>query len=90
VFWRIVLPLSLPGVAAGCFLVFILSIGSFITPALLGGLRDMFVAQLIEQLVNRLLDWNAAAAMAVALLGMTLGLAYVFERMLGIGKVWPK
>lgn len=90
IFFAIVLPLSLPGVAAGCFIVFILSIGAFITPALLGGLRDTFIAQLIEQQVSTLLDWNGAAAMTIVLLGITLGLVYVFDRLLGIEKIWPE
>lgn len=87
-FTRVILPLSLPGIGAGCVLVFILAIGAFVTPALLGGLEDMFIAQLIEQQVNVLLDWNMAATLTVVLLGTTLGLLYLFGQVLSIGRIW--
>lgn len=69
---RIVLPLSLPGVAAGCALVFVLSLGFFITPALLGGGRVMMIGMLIEQQIRELLDWPFASALSVVLLAVTL------------------
>ena len=52
VFTRIFLPLSLPGVAAGCLLVFILALGFYITPALLGGQRDVMISMLIQQQIS--------------------------------------
>ncbi|WP_162409831.1 ABC transporter permease [Acuticoccus sediminis] len=78
-FRRVLFPLSLPAVVSGCGLVFILTVGSFVTPVLLGGLRDVFVAQLIEMLVNQLVDWPAAAALTVALLVVVLVLMTVFR-----------
>jgi ABC-type spermidine/putrescine transport system permease subunit I len=71
-FWRIVLPLTLNGVFAGGVLVFVLSLGFFITPALLGGGRVMMVAVLIEQQVRETLNWPFAAALSAVLLAATL------------------
>jgi len=87
-FRRVFFPLSLPGVGAGCLLVFVLSIGYFITPALLGGLGDTFIAQLIEQQVNVVLNWNFAAALAVTLFVATMILLYLYNRLLGLDKIW--
>ena len=75
IFLRITLPLSMPGVIAGCALVFTISLGFFITPALLGGGQVMMIAQLIEEQVRQFLDWPFAAALSTVLLGVTL-LAY--------------
>ncbi len=72
-FARITFPLSLPGVFAGCALVFVITLGFFITPALLGGGRVMMISMLIEQQVREFLDWNFAAALASVLLVVTLG-----------------
>lgn len=72
IFWRIYLPLTLPGVLAGLTLVYILAIGFFITPALLGGGKVIMIAVLIESQIRQFLDWNFAAALSVVLLGTTL------------------
>jgi ABC-type spermidine/putrescine transport system permease subunit I len=74
IFWRIWLPLTLPGVFAGAVIVFVLSLGFFITPALLGGGRVMMVAVLIEQEVHQTLNWPLAAALSAVLLALTLGI----------------
>lgn len=79
-FLWVFLPLSLPGVAAGSLLVFIISLGFFVTPALLGGLRDVTYVMLIEKQVNELLNWPLAGAMAVVLLVVTLGLVLLYQR----------
>src|SRR5262245_38799055 len=71
-FRRIVLPLSWPGIAGGTLLVFILSLGFFITPALMGGPQDMMIAMLIEREVEFTLNWSFASALAVILLALTL------------------
>lgn len=89
VFWRIYLPLTLNGIAAGTILVFVLSLGFFITPALLGGGRVVMIAVLIQQQVGELLDWNFAAALSGLLLVVTV-LIYALvqtaiERRQGIG-----
>ena len=75
VFFRIHLPVTLPGIAAGGVLVFVLALGFFITPALLGGGKVMMIAVLIQQQVGELLDWNFAAALSTLLTVATV-LAY--------------
>jgi ABC-type spermidine/putrescine transport system permease subunit I len=79
VFWRIYLPLTLNGIAAGTILVFVLSLGFFITPALLGGGRVMMIAVLIQQQVSELLDWNFAAALSGLLLVATVLVYWVVQ-----------
>ena len=71
-FWRVFLPLSLPGVAGGTLLVFILSLGFFITPRLMGSPSDVMIAMLIEHEVEFTLNWSFASALAVILLALTL------------------
>lgn len=67
-FYRVFLPLSLPGIVSGSVIVFVNSLGYFVTPALLGGRNDMLISQLIELNVNTTFDWNFAAALSVMLL----------------------
>ena len=81
-FWRVTLPLSMPGVAAGGLLVFIVSLGFFITPALLGGPRQMMVSNLIEFSVRQVLNWPFAFALANTLLLGTLLLYAIYVRVL--------
>ena len=81
-FWRITLPLSAPGVAAGGLLVFIVALGFFITPALLGGPKQMRVSNLIECSVRQVLNWPFAFALADTLLIGTLALYAIYLRML--------
>lgn len=72
VFLRVYFPLTLPGVLAGVTLVFVLSIGFYITPALLGGGKVTMSALLIERQVSQFLDWGFASALSVVLLVVTL------------------
>lgn len=72
VFRRVYFPLTLPGVLAGVTLVFVLSIGFYITPALLGGGKVTMSALLIERQVSQFLDWGFASALSVVLLVVTL------------------
>ncbi|HZS83446.1 MAG TPA: ABC transporter permease [Stellaceae bacterium] len=83
VFRQIVLPLSLPGIAAGCLLVFILALGFFITPALVGGPRDLMIAVLIQQQVE-LFNWPFASALAVLLLASALLAFAAIAKRLGL------
>jgi putative spermidine/putrescine transport system permease protein len=85
-FVRVYLPLSVPGVGAAAALVFLLGLGFFITPALLGGLGSITLAMLIEQLVNERLAWPLAAAAAVLLLVATLILMSLASRLLPFGQ----
>ncbi len=87
-FLRVYLPLSLPGIAAGALLVFVTALGFFVTPALLGGRGDMMIAMLIETQVRELLDWGFASALAVTLLAVTAGALLVFQRFLGLDRMW--
>ena len=70
-FCRIYLPLSLPGVAAAAILTFTLSLGFYITPALLGSPRDMMIAQMIAGQIQEQLNFGLGAALAVVLMGLT-------------------
>lgn len=85
-FWRIYAPLTLPGVAASCLLVFISSIGFYVTPALLGGPKDVMIGELIVQQVSAVLRWGFASALAVALLVVTTGLLLLVSRIVNIGR----
>jgi mannopine transport system permease protein len=70
-FVNVTLPLSAPGIAAGCLMCFILSLGMFITPALLGGRADVMISNVIEFSVRQTLNWGLASALAVALILLT-------------------
>jgi ABC-type spermidine/putrescine transport system permease subunit I len=86
VFARIILPLSMPGVAAGVLLVFVLSLGFYITPALVGGPRDFMLSMLIAQQVD-LLNWPYAACLSATLLAATLLIIALFQRLPGVRDV---
>lgn len=83
IFLRVTLPLSMPGVMAGTLLCLILSMGMFITPALLGGRGDMMISSLVEFHVRTTLDWNVASALSVALMLATALLVVVLARVRG-------
>jgi putrescine transport system permease protein len=80
-FWRITVPLSLPGVAAGCFLVFIPAMGEYVIPELLGGAETLMIGRTLwnEFFANR--DWPLASAVAVVLLVVLVLPIMVFQRM---------
>lgn len=78
-FLRIYLPLSFPGIFSGCLIVFVLSLGFFITPALLGGLGDVMLVNLISIQVSRLGNWEFASAASVILLVATLCVVMFFR-----------
>lgn len=81
-FTRIFLPLLLPGLAAGGLIIFVMSLGYYITPSLLGGAQDMMLAELIAQQVQTLLNWGLAGAASFVLLVVTLTLYAVQARYL--------
>ena len=87
VFLHVFLPLSLSGVGGGCLLVFIIALGFFITPSLLGGVSDVMISMFIETQVNQLLNWGFASAMAVLLLAMTLIIFSIYNRFFGIERM---
>jgi len=85
-FLLITLPLSLPGVFAGTLLCFVLALGFYITPALVGGPNSMMMATLIGQQTLVVLDWPFAAALSTLLLTVSLLLVAVFRRALAQSK----
>lgn len=89
-FWRIFVPLSIPGIAAGGLLVFIQSLGFYITPALLGGPSDVMLGELIVQQVSTVLRWGFAAALATVLLLTTFALLAVVGRFVNVRAMFWK
>ena len=85
-FW-ITLPLSLPGISAGCLLVFVIAIGFFITPALLGGKKVLMISMLIEEQVIEYLNWGLASAVSFGLLVITLVIILVYYKIIGLEKI---
>lgn len=86
-FWQVFVPLSLPGLAAGIVIVFVLCLGFYVTPALLGGGRVMMWSMQIERNVAYHADWGAASALGVVLLVLTLGILWLLGRMVGFEKL---
>ena len=86
-FWRVYFPLSLPGVASSALLVFIVALGFFITPALLGSGREIMIAQVIIEQMEELLNWSFSGAVAVLLLTTTLVVFFVYDRLFGLSTV---
>lgn len=87
-FWTVFFPLSLPGVIAGSLLVFILSLGFYVTPALLGGGRVMMVSMKIQQNAGLYFDWGAASALGVVLLAITFVIFWVLGRFMRIERLF--
>lgn len=86
-FWRVYVPQTLPGVMAGCLITFILSLGYYITPALVGGPNDQMVSNFISTYINSDLNWGLASALGVVLLVVTLAIYGVFLRVVGADKL---
>ena len=86
-FWRVYAPQTVPGVVAGGLITFILSLGYYITPALLGGPADQMMSNFISTYINRDLNWGQAAALGAVLLLVTLAIYAAFLRILGPERV---
>ncbi|TIX07978.1 MAG: ABC transporter permease, partial [Mesorhizobium sp.] len=86
-FRRVYLPQVFPGVMAGCLLTFILCLGYYITPALIGGASDQLISNFIANYVNVELNWEMAAALSFILLVFTLALFGIFARILGLDRL---
>jgi ABC-type spermidine/putrescine transport system permease subunit I len=86
-FRRVYFPLSLHGVLSGALIVYILSIGFFITPALMGGQHDIMIAMLIDRALEVAVDWPSAALMSLTLLVVTLALYAVYYRITDIRRL---
>jgi spermidine/putrescine transport system permease protein len=79
-FVRVILPLSLPGVVAGSLLVFIPSLGAFLTPDLLGGAKQVMIGNLIQQQFGAARDWPFGSAASFILMALVLAVVYMFLR----------
>lgn len=86
-FWRIYVPNTLPGVGAGCLLVFILAIGYYITPALVGGQDGQMISNMIAFHMQKSLNWGLAAALGGILLAGVVVLYWVYNKLVGIDRL---
>ena len=86
-FWRIYFPLTIPGIGAGCLLVFILAIGYYITPALVGGASGTLISNQIAYHMKTTLDWSFASAMGLMLLTGVLAIYWVYNKLVGIDNI---
>ena len=86
-FYRVYLPQSLPGVGAGCLLVFILAIGYYITPALVGGQSGQLISNFIAYHIQTSLNWGLAAALGCVLFIAVLLLFLLYDRVLGLDRM---
>lgn len=83
-FWRVYFPGTIPGIGAGALLVFILSIGYYITPALVGGQDGQLISNFIAYHMQKSLNWSLAAALGGILLVIVLGIYWVYDKIVGI------
>ena len=86
-FWKIYFPLTIPGIGAGCLLVFILAIGYYITPALVGGASGTLISNQIAYHMKATLDWSFASAMGLMLLTGVLVVYWLYNKIVGIDNI---
>ncbi len=86
-FWRIYVPNTLPGIGAGCLLVFILAIGYYITPALVGGQDGQMISNMIAFHMQKSLNWGLAAALGGILLAGVIVLYWLYNKLVGIDRL---
>ena len=86
-FWKIYFPLTIPGIGAGCLLVFILAIGYYITPALVGGASGTLISNQIAYHMKATLDWSFASAMGLMLLTGVLVVYWIYNKLVGIDNI---
>lgn len=86
-FWNIFFPLSLPGLFAGALIVFVLCLGFFVTPAVLGGGKVIMVSNQITNNIELFFNWGAASALGVVLLAITLGILFAATRLLNLNRI---
>jgi putative spermidine/putrescine transport system permease protein len=86
-FLRVYVPQTMPGIGAGMFLVFVLALGYYITPALLGGAGDEMISQIVAVQMDRQLNWGLAGALSVYLVIFTLAVYVVFNRLIGVDRL---
>ncbi|MEL6476407.1 MAG: ABC transporter permease, partial [Pseudomonadota bacterium] len=83
-FWRVYFPQTVPGIGAGAILVFILAIGYYITPALVGGQDGVMISNIIDTHMRSSLNYSLAAALGLVLLVFVLFLYWIYDRVVGI------
>ncbi len=86
-FWRVYFPQTVPGIGAGSILVFILSIGYYITPEIVGGTKGVFISNRIAYHISSSLNWGLAAALGTILLIVVLLLYWAYDKIVGIDNV---
>ncbi|WP_299846384.1 ABC transporter permease [uncultured Roseovarius sp.] len=86
-FWRVYFPQSVPGIGAGSILVFILAIGYYITPEIVGGTKGVFISNRIAYHISSSLNWGLAAALGTILLVVVLILYWAYDKIVGIDNV---
>ncbi len=86
-FFKVYLPMTLPGVGAGCLLTFIIAVGYYITPALVGGAQDQMIGYFIAFFTNMRLNWGMASALSFILLICIMALYVGLGRFIGIGRL---
>ena len=86
-FWRVYFPQSVPGIGAGSILVFILAIGYYITPEIVGGTKGVFISNRIAYHISSSLNWGLAAALGTILLAVVLVLYWLYDKIVGIDNV---
>ena len=86
-FWKVYFPNTGPGIGAGSILVFIIAIGYYITPALVGGSSGTFISNRIAYHISNSLNWGLGAALGVILLGIVLALFVLYDRIVGINNM---
>ena len=86
-FWKVYFPLTIPGIGAGCLLVFILAIGYYITPALVGGASGTLISNQIAYHMKTTLDWSFASAMGLMLLTGVLAVYWVYNKLVGVDNI---
>src|SRR3546814_10241143 len=82
-FWRFYVPQTYPGIGAGTLLVFIIAVGYYITPALLGGASDQMISYYVAYFTNQTINWGMASALGFILLVGTLLLYSLYQRLSG-------
>ena len=86
-FWTVFFPLSIPGLLAGLLIVFVLCLGFYVTPAVLGGGRVIMAAMKISSNIELYFSWGAASALGVVLLVVTMAILFIASRLVSIDQI---
>ncbi|WP_174263654.1 ABC transporter permease [Hyphomicrobium sp. CS1BSMeth3] len=86
-FWKVFVPLTMPGIASGCLMTFIITVGYYITPTLVGGPKENMITYFIAFFVNDTINWGMAAALGTMLLGIVMALYFTIGKVVGIHRI---